>query len=90
MDIFSQIEVPNLYAVMVNFGPLGVVLAWFMFRGEKVITEIRSLSHRIDGLTKAMLVDVLSREGTGHTARQMAQEMMAKIEARDSAARTKE
>ena len=65
------------------YGPLGIFCAYFILRGEKmgniVLKEMRSLSHRIDGMTRAMLVDVLSREGIGGHARLEAEKMLAKI-----------
>lgn len=69
---------------------MGIIICWFMFRGEAVLKEIRSLSNRIDGLTKAMLVDVLSRDNSGaHTqTRSIAQEMLSKIQARDDKVRS--
>ena len=66
-----------------TYGPLGIFCAWLMWRGERVYDGLNKLSHRIDGLTRAMLVDVLSRD-TGPTTHKTAQEMLSKIEARDS------
>lgn len=65
-----------------TYGPMGIVLAWFMFRGEKLAGEIRSLAHRIDGLTRAMLMDMVNRDTCGDQAKRMAQEEIAKIESR--------
>lgn len=75
----------NLTAVLLTYGPLGVVLAWFMLRGEakleKVIERLDLLGHKITGVTKAMLVDVLSREPVDSKARHIAQMMLAEMEA---------
>ena len=71
-------EAPALY----TYGPMGIVLAWFMWRGEKVVTELRSLAHRIDGLTKALLVDMADRESCGIQTKKYAREEIAKIDAR--------
>lgn len=71
-------ETPLLY----TYGPMGIVLAWFMWRGEKIVTEIRSLAHRIDGLTKALLVDMVERETCGLHVKRYAKEEIAKIDAR--------
>ena len=70
----------NPLNVLVVYGPMGVMLAWFMLRFEKMMS---TLSHRFDGLTRAMLVDVLSRENVGHSTKKTAQEMLSKIAARD-------
>lgn len=77
---------PDGFGVLINYGPLGVMLAWFMLRFEKLVVEIRSLSHRLDGLTKALLMDLVSRDSTGPATRAQAQQEIAKIEARISAA----
>jgi len=67
--------------VLFQYGLAGVIIAWFMFEHKSFGKDIRTLSHRIDGLTRAMLVDALSRENIGPMARKFAQEMLAKIEA---------
>ncbi len=69
---------PALY----TYGPMGIVLGWFMFRAEKFVAEIRSLSHRIDGLTRAMLVDMASRDSCGVATKKYANEAIAAIDAR--------
>ena len=82
LAIIAQIasEIANASSPLYTYGPLGVFCAYFMWRGEGFGREIRTLSHRIDGLTRAMLVDALSRENIGPMARKFAQEMLAKIE----------
>lgn len=73
-------SVVEQHPLLYSYGPLGFMCSWFMWRGEKVISEIRTLSHRIDGITKAMLVDVLSRESCGPAARKAAKDMLDKVE----------
>jgi hypothetical protein len=77
-----------LFNSLVIYGPMGLMLIYFMFRGEKfsenVVKELRTLAHRIDGLTRAMLVDTVSRDSTGPHAKQKAQEMLNAIEARNT------
>jgi hypothetical protein len=72
---------------LLTYGPLGVMTLWFMLRGEKiangVISELRDLSHRMDGITRAMLADVLTREGANEYAKKFVADQLAKIEARD-------
>lgn len=74
-------------AILVTYGPMGVVLAWFMIRGEaklqRVVDRIDVLSHRINGVTRAMLVDVMSRDSSGTQARKFAQEMLERAEQQD-------
>lgn len=83
-SLIGFLDTETVKFLVFNHGPVVAVLAWFMLRGEKIVLEIRSLSHRIDGMTKAMLVDVLSRDSCGPSAREMAREMLAKIQAREN------
>lgn len=81
--LIAQIEsatssIPPLTAV----GLLTAVLSWFMYQGAKLPAEIRTLAHRIDGLTRAMLADMMERESTGMKAKDYCRNEMAKIDAR--------
>lgn len=73
---------------MLTYGPMGLICGWLMVRAEKkfdlVIAHLGRLSHRIDGLTRAMLADVLSRDSTGDVARKIAQEMLDKMDEADA------
>ena len=66
------------------FGPMGLMLAWFALRAEKVFTKLADLAHRIDGLTKALLVDMIEREHTGSAVKTYAKEQIARIDARSA------
>ena len=68
---------------LAQFGLLGVVLGYFMYQGTKLAGEIRMLAHRIDGMTKALLMDMITREGVGQHAKSEAQQAIAKIQARE-------
>lgn len=70
--------------VLLTYGPLGAICAWFMFRAEKVTGELRTLAHRIDGLTRALLVDMTERDTCGINVKRYAREEIAKIEARNT------
>ena len=65
-------------------GLLGSVLAWFMHHGAKLPAEIRALAHRIDGLTRALLVDMVEKETCGEKTKNYCREEIAKIEARQN------
>jgi hypothetical protein len=65
------------------YGPMGIVLAWFMWRAERGFAKIADLAHRIDGLTKALLVDMVERDNAGLHVREYAAETIAKIDARN-------
>lgn len=64
------------------YGPMGLVLAWFMLRAEKGFAKIGELAHRIDGLTKALLVDMIDRDNAGPHVKDYAQKTIAAIDAR--------
>jgi hypothetical protein len=55
-----------------------------MYHGSKLPAEIRSLAHRIDGLTKAMLMDMVTRDNLGPNAREICHKEIAKITARET------
>ena len=86
MRLIAQI-VNDHQAALFAYGPLGVICAWFMWRFEAMVKEFRTLSHRIDGMTPAMLVDVISRGADNPVAKRTAEEMLGKIERRDSGRR---
>lgn len=77
------------YGPLAQFGALGIVLAWFMLRCEKLLAngalsmtaELSKLTGRIDGLTRAMLMDLVSRDSVGLHTKAQAREMIAEIEA---------
>jgi hypothetical protein len=68
---------------LVGYGALGIVSAWLMWRDRFVGSKLDTLAHRIDGMTRAMLIDVISRDTAGQNARSAAQEMLNKIQSRD-------
>ena len=70
----------DIVSALISYGPLGLVTAWLMLRGERklevVADRIDKLSHRINGITKAMLVEVISRDNPHNGAARMAAERM--------------
>lgn len=82
-------EMPALY----TYGPLGIFCGYFMWRDERrsseskvrderASTDNRTLAHRIDGLTKALLVDMTERDSSGIHTKKYARDEIAKIDAR--------
>ena len=75
-------------SVLLTYGPLGIVCAWLMWRAEKtearVALMLKDLAHRIDGLTRAMLVDMTERESAGERTKEYARQAIARIDARSS------
>ncbi len=82
---------PETVSILLTYGPLGIILAWFMLRAEqkleRIPQELRTLGHRLDGLTRALLADVISRDEGDHKAKDIAQKMLSEIEARESSPR---
>lgn len=83
----SPLSAVSPESVLIAYGPMGIMLVWFMWRFEALQGSFRSLSSRIDGMTKALLVDVMSRPTTGPNVRQAAGDMLAEMEARSKVAR---
>lgn len=85
LHILAQAVPPvNTETLLFAYGPMGVMLAWFMWRFETLLQEFRKLRHQIEGGMRATLVDVLSRPSSGPVAREYAQKMLAEIEAKDN------
>jgi hypothetical protein len=88
----------DLVSAISVYGPMGLMLAWFAFMGQRflekvvstnekafadLLTELRRISHRLSGLERAMLADIISRESTGAEAKRIAQQMLTRIENSD-------
>lgn len=78
-------ESPALY----TYGPLGIMCAFFMWRDvardkERAvfIDEIRGLSHRIDGLTRQLMMEMIERGAAGEAMMDYIRDQIAKIDAR--------
>lgn len=92
LKILAQIASDNA-GPLLTYGPLGIVCAWLMWkieRMEKSMVEglgakLGDLAHRIDGLTRAMLVDMTERESAGERTKEYARETIARIDARAKA-----
>lgn len=79
-SFLAQIADVNPTTVLVAYGPMGVMLAWFMWRFEAMIKAFRGLSHQIEGMSKALLVEVMSRPSTSPSTRQVATDLLADYE----------
>ena len=61
MALLAQIaQIADDHSILFAYGPMGVMLAWFMLRGEKLIKEVRDFGHKIDGLRLALLANTIS------------------------------
>lgn len=81
---------PALYA----YGPLGVMVAWFMLRGETFIKEVRktredtinelqNYGHKIDGLRIAMLVNTAENDQVSQKLRDFCRLEISRIQAKN-------
>jgi len=92
LQTLAQIATENA-GPLLTYGPLGIVCAWLMWKIERMEksmveslgTRLGDLAHRIDGLTRAMLVDMTERESAGERTKEYAREAIAKIDARSKA-----
>lgn len=75
-------QVAQEHSLLYSYGPLGIICGWLMWRDERRGNESRSLGHRIDGLTKALLVDMTGRDSCGVATKKYANEAIAAIDAR--------
>ncbi len=88
--IISQISA-TAETVMFAYGPMGVMLAWFMVRGEKLIKEVRAskddvikelqdYGHKIDGLRLALLANTISNVNSSESLRRFCDAEMSRID----------
>jgi hypothetical protein len=59
-----------------RYGLLGAVLGWFMLRADK---RLAGIEHKMGGLQRTMLLEILSRPTTSVRARQLCQEELRKV-----------
>jgi hypothetical protein len=88
---FPELTWENWEKVLFVYGPMAIGLTWFAFRLEKTLHEVRSairagfddnnleirrVAHRVHGMQKAMLVEVMAHPSTEPAARDMAERML--------------
>jgi hypothetical protein len=77
----------NAVSALAIYGPMGIMLIWFAWRAEqksdKVAEHLNKLGHTIEGMTHAMLADVISRDTSGPEAKRVARQMLTRIESSD-------
>lgn len=69
------------YSIFMQYGAIGVVLMWFMFRVEKRLDDHTSV---ISDLARSILLDVLSRDSLSDALRHEATEVMNRVAQRDT------
>ena len=60
-----------------EYGLFGIILGWFMFRHDK---RLAAIEHRMTGLNRTMLVEILSRPSTNPHTRRVALEELRKVD----------
>lgn len=73
-------QIATEFQPLLNYGALGVG-AWWM--ATQLSKRVDNVAHKLEGLTRALLVVEINREGAGH-GREIARNMLAKLEADDS------
>lgn len=87
-EVISQMPEVNWANALFAYGPLGLMCVWLMFRTERkleslstdVVTELRILGHRINGMSRALLADVAARDSTGEALRTLVNRELQKLE----------
>ena len=89
--MFPQLTWENWKEMLIVYGPMAVGLSWFAFRAENLMKdlkvpitsgfsesnlEVRRMAHRLHGMQKAMLVEVMAHPGTNESARDIAEKML--------------
>lgn len=86
-------DLPGNPTALYIYGPLGIVCGFFMLltvalvksmREESVESrkEIKTLSHRIDGLTRQLMMEMVERGAVGAKTMDYIRAAIAKIDAR--------
>lgn len=100
MILAQAVQAAEAVSPLYTYGPMGIITCWLMYRDERRATQVREterhqfeqqsdVMHRIDGLTKAILVDLVNRDGVGAHTKAYAVATIAKIDARESIARNR-
>ncbi len=76
-QLIAQVA-PDPLSVLIAQGPLGVMLAWFLFRGERLAALV---VREIGDMKETMLLDVASRPSASLAIREIAQDKLDTIEA---------
>lgn len=98
MNVLAQVaQAAEATPALFTYGPMGIITCWLMYRDEKRANQMREVEaknqlyhyemlHRIDGLTKALLVDKIDDQSVPPNLRDYARDTVAKIDARGKVA----
>jgi len=73
-------QTSEAHSVLFAYGPMGIMLGWFMLRGEKLIKEVRDFGHKIDGLRLALLANTISNASTPEALRRFCDAEIARVD----------
>lgn len=80
MNFFAIIaQVAADHSILYTQGPLGVMVAYFILRGEKLAATV---TRELGDMKETMLLDIASRAYAPKEIREMAQEKLDAIEAK--------
>ncbi len=71
-ELVGPVE-PETFA---RYGLLGAVLAWFMVRADK---RLGGIEHKMAGLNRTMLIEILSRPSTTERAKQACRDELRRV-----------
>ncbi len=76
LQVLAQIAADN--SALLHQGPIGIVLAWFLFRGERLAANV---TKELGEMKETMLLDIASRPSASPAVREIAQDKLDIIEA---------
>ena len=79
-EFIAQVQAVEFHSVLFAYGPMGVMLGWFMLRGEKLIKEVRDFGQKIDGLRLALLANTISNANTPEALRRFCDSEISRVE----------
>ena len=80
MSVIGQIAAENPLA---TYGLAGILLSWALWFINQLRQDLKDLAHRLDGLTRALLVDMAERDSIGERTKQYCRDAIAAIDARN-------
>lgn len=80
MHLLAQAVAENPLAA---YGLTGSVIAALLYFINGFRTDLKDLAHRLDGLTRALLVDMIERDSIGEKTKAYCRDAIAKIDARN-------
>lgn len=67
----------QLVNALVQYGPMGLVLAWFLLRTEN---RLGGIERALDRMNRAQMLDLVSRPETAPAVRRQAEQLLKEVE----------